>query len=439
MNDISIIDRFTNVFGSYIDSGFGLLGSEVAWLASVLIVIDITLAGLFWAFDENRNVISSLIKKILYVGFFALIINNFQFLSNVIFNSFAGLGLKATGSTVTAAELLQPGRIAATGFEAAFPIIEQIGDLLGPVAFFENFILIIVLLFAWILVVLAFFILAIQLFITIIEFKITTLAGFVLIPFALWNKTSFLAERVLGGVISSGIKVMALAIIIGIGSLIFGDFASAMSGTEATLKNAMSLVLGALSLLGLSVFAPAIAAGLVSGAPQLGAGAAIGTAAAGAATMAVGMGAGAMAAKGAASMASGAVNAGAKVAGQASGAYGLSKATSGAKTASSSMASGLKGVGQSFAGSLKQKASAPINAVKESYAEGHKNAWATTGGGSSGSPHTASAPDDAMPAWAKRMKSAQTIKSAGSTSLHALKDGDRPGASANPSLQSSDD
>jgi len=389
MDDISIIDKFTNVFGSYIDSGFGLLSSEVAWLASALIVIDITLAGLFWAFDENRNVISSLIKKILYVGFFALIINNFQFLSNTIFNSFAGLGLKATGSTVTAAELLQPGRIAATGFEAAFPIIEQIGDLLGPVAFFENFILIIVLLFAWILVVLAFFILAIQLFITIIEFKITTLAGFVLIPFALWNKTSFLAERVLGGVISSGIKVMALAIIIGIGSLIFADFATAMSGTDATLKNAMSLVLGALSLLGLSIFAPAIAAGLVSGAPQLGAGAAIGTVAAGAATMAVGMGAGAMAAKGVASMASGAVNAGAKVAGQASGAYGLSKATS--------------------------------------------------GGNSSGSPHTASAPDNAMPAWAKRMKSAQAIKSAGSVSVHALKEGDRPGASANPSLHSNDD
>ena len=368
------------------------------------------------------------------MGFFALIINNFQFLSNVIFNSFAGLGLKATGSTVTAAELLQPGRIAATGFDAAYPIIKQIGDLLGPVAFFENFILIIVLLFSWVLVVLAFFILAIQLFITIIEFKITTLAGFVLIPFALWNKTSFLAERVLGGVISSGIKVMALAIIIGIGSLIFADFATALNGTEATLKNAMSLVLGALSLLGLSIYAPAIAAGLVSGAPQLGAGAAVGTVAAGAAGMAVGMGAGSMAFKGAARAASSAVGAGAKLAGQAGGSYSLAKATSGG-----SMASGLKGVGQSFANSIKQKASRPLDAVKEQYAQGQSNAWTATGGGSSGSSSSTSAPENAMPAWAKRMQSAQAIKSAGTVSLHAIKDGDRPGASANPSLHSSDD
>lgn len=437
MGDISIIDRFFNVFSSYIDSGFGLLSGEVAWLASALIVIDITLAGLFWAFDENRNILSSLVKKILYVGFFALIINNFQFLSNTIFNSFAGLGLKATGSAVTAEELLQPGRIAATGFDAGFPIIAQIGDLLGPVAFFENFILIIVLLFAWILVVLAFFILAIQLFITILEFKITTLAGFVLIPFALWNKTSFLAERVLGGVVSSGIKVMALAIIIGIGSLIFGDFAGAMSGTEATLKNAMSLVLGALSLLGLSIFAPAIAAGLVSGAPQLGAGAAVGTAAAGVAAVAVGAGAGAMAVRGAASLATGAVSAGAKVAGQASGAYNLSKATSGAKTASGGMASGVKGAGQSFAMSLKEKASKPIEAVKESFAQGQKRAWETTGGNSSGS--SSSPPANNMPDWAKRMQRVQRVKSAGSASMHAMKEGDRPGSSANPSLNSNNE
>src|SRR3546814_7243529 len=40
----------------------------------------------------------------------------------------------------------------------------------------------------------------------------------------------------------------------------------------------MSLVLAALSLFGLGIFGPGIASGLVSGAPQLGAGAAIGTA-----------------------------------------------------------------------------------------------------------------------------------------------------------------
>lgn len=53
---------------------------------------------------------------------------------------------------------------------------------MGWVAFFDNFIQIACLLFAWALVILAFFILAIQLLITLIEFKLPTLVSFVFVP-----------------------------------------------------------------------------------------------------------------------------------------------------------------------------------------------------------------------------------------------------------------
>ena len=144
---------------------------------------------------------------------------------------------------------------------------------MGYVAFFENFIQIVVLLFAWVIVLLAFFILAVQLFVTLIEFKLTTLAGFVLIPFGLFGKTAFLAERVLGNVISSGVKVLVLAVIVGIGSTLFAEFTRGFGGKQPTIEDAMAIVLAALSLLGLGIFGPGIANGLVSGGPQLGAGA----------------------------------------------------------------------------------------------------------------------------------------------------------------------
>ena len=121
--------------------------------------------------------------------------------------------------------------------------------------------------------------LAVQLFITILEFKLTTLAGFVLVPFALWNKTSFLAERVLGNVVSSGIKVMVLAIIIGIGSTLFTEVTSGLTG-DVSLEDAGGVILASLALFALGLFGPGIATGLVTGAPQLGAGAAVGTVAA---------------------------------------------------------------------------------------------------------------------------------------------------------------
>src|ERR1700760_2644886 len=315
-----IIDQFLETFTRYIDSGFGFLGGEVGYLATMLATIDIILAGLFWSWGVDEDILARLVKKTLFVGVFAFLIGNWNSLARVIFESFASLGLKASGTGLSSADFLRPGKIAQVGLDAGRPILESISGLMGYVSFFENFVQISVLLLAWIIVLLAFFILAIQLFITLIEFKLMTLAGFVLIPFGLFGKTAFAAERVLGNVVSSGVKVLVLAVIVGIGSTLFAQFTAGFGGNQPTINNAMSLVLGALSLLGLGIFGPGIANGIVSGGPQLGAGAAVGTglaaggvivAGAGLAAGGAGLAGGALAggARGAATIASGTVSA----------------------------------------------------------------------------------------------------------------------------------
>ena len=131
MNDISVIDHLSS---RYIDSGFGLLHGEVAFLTATLIVIDMTLAGLFWAMGhatgQGEDVIAKLIRKVLYVGAFAYIIGNFNMLAGVLFRSFAGLGLTASGSTLSMGNFLQPGRLAA-GIDTAAPILDQIREMAG--------------------------------------------------------------------------------------------------------------------------------------------------------------------------------------------------------------------------------------------------------------------------------------------------------------------
>src|SRR6266853_657408 len=246
-----VIDRFTEVFTRYIDSGFGLLGGEVAFLASTLIVLDVTIAGLFWAWGADENVLAHLIKKTLYVGFFAFLLGNFNGLAKVVFNSFSGLGLKAAGSGLTADQFLQPGRLAQVGIDAGRPILQAASGLLGYVSFFQNFVQIFVLLVACLIV---------------------------LVPFGLFGRTAFLAERVLGNVVASGVKVLVLAVIVGIGTTLFGEFTQGFGGNQPSLDDVLALVLAALSLLGLGIFGPGIATGLAAGAPQLGAGAAVGTA-----------------------------------------------------------------------------------------------------------------------------------------------------------------
>jgi type IV secretion system protein TrbL len=276
MNDLGVIDQFTDVFSRFIDGGFGLLGGEVRFLSTTLVAIDMTLAGIWWAMG-GRDVLPQLLRKILYVGAFVFIINNFNALSGIVFRSFAGLGLVASGSPLAQADLFRPGQVAAAGVTAAQPLLTQIGSLTGFPDLFLNLDTIVVLFLAWLVVIVSFFILAVQMFVTLIEFKLTTLAGFVIVPFSLWNKSAFLAERVLGNVVSTGLKALVLALIIGIGTGLFGQFASP-AGNTLNIENALALMLASLALLGLGIFGPSIATGLVAGAPQLGAGAAAGTA-----------------------------------------------------------------------------------------------------------------------------------------------------------------
>jgi type IV secretion system protein TrbL len=427
MNDIGVIDQFTNVFGQYIDSGFGLLSGEVRWLAATLIAIDITLAGLFWALSGAgpEDVLAKLLKKTLYVGAFAFILNNFNQLSGIIFHSFAGLGLTASGSGLAVGDLLRPGRLAGVGIDAGRPILTQIGDLTGFPDIFKNLDTVVVLFIAWLVVILSFFALAVQMFVTLIEFKLTTLAGFVLLPFALWNKTAFLAERVLGNVVSSGVKVLVLAVIVGIGTGIFGQF-TAPTGADLTIDNALAIMLASLALFGLGLFGPSIASGLVSGAPQLGAGATAGTA------LAVGglALAGGTAAVGTARLAGALGGSALRAAGPAAAsgytAFREGAAASGA-TGVGAVASGFANVartaGQSATDGFESAAVRAREAIRERF--GFKRADPAT--------PDAGAPQS-QPDWARRMQQRQILSHGVSAAAQVARSADHGGAGANPDL-----
>ena len=403
MNDVAVIDQFLDTFARYIDSGFGLLQGDVAFLTATLIVIDMTLAGLLWAMNhasgQGDDVIARLLKKVLYVGAFAYIIGNFNTLASVLFRSFAGLGLVASGSSLSMGNFLQPGRLAKTGIDAGAPILEQIGEMAGFPQVFTNIDPIVVLFLAWTVVILSFFVLAIQLFVTLIEFKLTTLAGFVLVPFALWNKTSFLAEKVLGNVVSSGVKVLVLAVIVGIGSGLFAEFQ--VHPDEPSVDYALVIMLASLSLLALGIFGPGVATGLISGGPQLGAGSMAG-AAVGAAGTAVALGA-------AASGVGGAVTAGARM---------MPGATRMASSAVRSMGSAMSSTGAGLKG-------APM---KSSDGFGAGSAASTNAAGGSGT----------QPAWARRLQRRQRLTQATMTTAHTLRGGDGGGSGQGPSLRDAD-
>lgn len=365
-----VADRFLNVFSRYIDSGFGLLAGEVAYLASTLVVIDVTLAALFWTWSSGEEVLARLIKKTLYVGFFAFLLSNFNGLARIVFESFSGLGLKAAGGAMSPAEFLRPGRLGQAGIDAGNPILEAAQQMSGFPEVFENLPHIVVLMLAWLVVIVAFFVLAVQLFVTLIEFKLTTLAGFVLVPFGLFGRTAFLAERVLGNVMASGVKVLVLAVIVGIGSTLFDEFIQEFGGVAPSLEEVLSLALAAPCLLGLGIFGPSIAGGLVSGGPQLGAGSAVGA--------------------------------------------------------------GLAASGLAIAGAMGGRAIlGSVAALGARRSSGPPNAGPSGSQGTSGSTPKG---EGEAPAWATRLQHRQAAAHAASSALHAVRGGDHGGGGASVSL-----
>lgn len=423
MNDTGVIDTFFATFNRYIDSGFGLLGGDVGAVANILVAIDMTLAALMWSLAAGEDVLARLIRKVLYVGFFAFLIGNFHTLSTIVLESFTSLGLKAAGSGLSADDILRPGKLAALGISAGKPLLEAAAELSGWPGVFENLVQILVLLVAFLLVIVAFFVMAVQVFVVLIEFKIATLIGFALVPFGLFGRTAFMAERVLGAVIATGVKVMALAVVIGIGSTLFDQFVQTWQGGQPTLEQVLALVLASVVLLGLSIFCPSIASGLMSGAPQLGLGAAVGT----------GLTVGGMAVAGAA-LTQMAVGAG------------------GGLAAKAALAGGGRPPPGGGNGGGQDGPPAPANdpvppwrppsapavpptPANDETAPGPKTAKrAAQGSAGAGAAPEADGAESAPPRWARELKHRQDLAHGAGLTVHALASGDDHSAGASPSL-----
>ena len=318
--DPAALDDFLNRFRSQVDAGFGLIQGDVAGTLAALVVISITITALLWAIDENQNVVASLVRKVLLVGFFAFLVTQWASLTKTVVNGFAALGLKAGGGAMSLADFTtSPSKIVISGLEVVKALMLYVKEVApGPIEFFAHIDVVLMALIAAIGILIAFVILAIEIVVTIIEFHIVTLIAFVTVPFGVLTQTSFMSERAIGYVISVGIKLMALAIVVSLGTTVFDSY---KVSAAPDINEAVGLLLGAVVMVMLALKIPAIAGALISGGPQLNAGSAL-MGAAGVAAGVAGVGLAARMAGGA--LAQGAAAGGAKVAAARAASGGLS-------------------------------------------------------------------------------------------------------------------
>jgi type IV secretion system protein TrbL len=259
-----------SVFSNTVTSGFSALTGPVNGIFGLMIALVVAMTGIQWAISSNRDALAGAFSKILLIGAFAYIINDWQGLSETIFAGFLQLGLTAGGGTISSADFLNPGAVIETGWQ----IVKALGDAPttteDPLDVIGNLIDAIIIGISMLGIMVAFAILALQIIVTLLEFKIVTLGGFILMPFGILSKTAFMAERPLGYVVSSGLKVLALAIVISGAQAVFAQLTPS---PEPDIYEAMTILTASIILAMLSLFAPNLAAALVSGGPALGAGA----------------------------------------------------------------------------------------------------------------------------------------------------------------------
>ncbi len=259
--DPSSLNSFLDQFLALADSGFGLIQGDVTYVLNALIVISITLAGAQWALAGEAPM-APFFRKVLFVGLFAFLVNNWASLSTIIVRSGAQLGLNAGGNGMSMADLHNPGRVGQIGVEL-FGRTAAMAE--GMNIFTDAFAMATVWVSA-VLVMLGFFVLAMQLFVSLIAFKLGSLAAFVALPWGVFNGTSWVAERPLGWVAGCAIRLFVLAFIASI-AITFVNTLPATFTLNA--GGVLNIFLFGLTVLALAWFAPMLASEVVQGQPHL--------------------------------------------------------------------------------------------------------------------------------------------------------------------------
>jgi type IV secretion system protein TrbL len=169
----------------------------------------------------------------------------------------------AGGGSSDVSLLMDPSRLAGYGLDATAPLTQKLADLgmtdLSDLLVFE---------LGYLAILGCFLIMAINVFLAVLEYYLFVALVGILLPFGVFGPTKFLAEKAVGAVVAAGVKLMTLAFLTAAVEPVIRNIHFA--GPEITLNELWSMFLTICSLMLLCWKAPSLAASLLAGSPNLG-------------------------------------------------------------------------------------------------------------------------------------------------------------------------
>lgn len=255
-----------NFFYEHSVTGMIQLQPHAFELVCVLAIIDICST---WALYDGQMRMSFVINKTMKVGFFLLLIVNWDTINSAILRSFEIAGATASGlSNIGAGDWISPSKILERGFNICGTLFKDfqdtgITDNGGIARLFMDLIAIAI-------TIASFFFISLQVLITKIEFCIFSSLGVILLPFGAIRFTSFLFQRVVSGVFSFGIKLMIMYFLLGLFDTLSGALTSFEENVSFSSMLKMALSYATLAFLVWKL--PNLAASMMNGQPSMEAG-----------------------------------------------------------------------------------------------------------------------------------------------------------------------
>jgi type IV secretion system protein TrbL len=249
-------------FITALSGAYGRIQGFASTLLGILIGIEIVLLGLWTALGGGENVVG-IFKRILHIGAWVWIVQSYPTLSKALVESLVKAGLLAGGGSGDVSLLMDPSRLAGYGLDATAPLTQKLADL-GMTDLSD----LIVFGFGYLAIMACFLIMAINVFLAVLEYYVFAALAGILLPFGLLEPTKFLAEKAIGAVVSASVKLMVLGLVTALIDPVLSSIHFA--GPEITFNELWSVFLTVCALMFLCWKAPSLAASLLGGSPHLG-------------------------------------------------------------------------------------------------------------------------------------------------------------------------
>lgn len=232
VQNVGFFDGILNYFRDHLVAGGKNLMPIAISLSLLLMTIQIATT---WTLYEGQLRMFELIKEVIRFSFILFLIYNFESLANTFIEGWMYFGGIASGiftysadaKAIGKAPYYNPSTLIDMGWVCISEVFAKGTSVVHPI----NSLLILVCgIVAYIGVVF----IALQVTITLLEYYMVTCLGVILLPFGLLRYTHFLYNKLIQGIFTFGIKLMVVYFIAGLGGKVLIDLGTVVSEDNAS-------------------------------------------------------------------------------------------------------------------------------------------------------------------------------------------------------------